>query len=98
MIYRLRTVAVLVVGSALGAVSGFAGLAYAEDGHRDDPGVQACRHQVHKNEHADYDYLYAGCDPSRYNNRGSNGNSSKTVNGHADERKPIGQGFVNGLF
>lgn len=96
---RFGTLTVAVAAMAVGGgVIGFAGLAFADDDYHDDPGVQACRHQVDKNEKAHYSYLYAACDPSRYDNRGSNGNSSRTVNGHPDRRKPMGQGVINGLF
>lgn len=96
MRYTARNVAAAVIGvaSVLTVVGGLTGLAHADD---EGFGEQACRDEVDRTEDVRYDYQYAGCDPTRYGNRGHNGNSSRDVNGHATD-EPLGQGLTNSLF
>lgn len=99
MRYTARNVAAAVIGVAsvltvVGGLTGLAGLAHADE---DGFGEQACRDEVDRTEEVRYDYQYAGCDPTRYGNRGSNGNSSRTVNGHPTD-EPLGQGLTRSLL
>lgn len=92
--YTARIVAAVIgAASVLTMVGGLAGSARADEGF----GERACRDEVDRTEDVRYDYQYAGCDPTRYGNRGTNGNSSRDVNGHSTG-EPLGQGLTRSLL